>query len=512
MTINTLSDEIMLEIFDLCRAESCSGWILVHPKLEWQSLAFVCQRWRRIIFSSPRRLNLQLICTCGTPVKKNLKNLCRWTDFPLNLNIDYSPTLDNKNLTSHDKTNVIAGLRHPDRICSIRLTASKSQLKKIATFMQRPFPELTHLWLSSKCNTLNGMPILPASFLGASAPSLEEIYIENIHFPSLPTLLLSTSNLVVLRLCNIPDLSGLPLDTFVARLAALTKLETLMIHFRSPLRSPAPLTRSVFPALTTFGLRGEWECLDDIVALIDTPRLDDLRVSYIEPLNEPTSQFSKLAQFVTRTADLKTIRFTRAHVDFCDKMVSLNLHHVSAHRLRIRLSCLGIDQVPRLARVLAQSPAVLADVGHLSIGDMELVTLPQLREGMATEWLELLRPFAAVQTLEVSWWSGRLVARAFHRATLNTVAGVLPLPKIVAIHVRPYIRAIMSPDNHPISQRVSDLLLDRYRKLRRSSVLYSHRSSLQILALEDPKKSDGDGRRINAIFPFPLPIIYRLVG
>ena len=45
---------------------------------------------------------------------------------------------------------------------------------------------------------------------------------------------------------------------------------------------------------------------------------------------------------------------------------------------------------------------------------------------MDVEWLELLRPFAAVETLRVSWWSGWLVARALKRATGEMVAEVLP--------------------------------------------------------------------------------------
>ena len=285
------------------------------------------------------------------------------------------------------------------------------------------------------------MPILTASFLGGSAPSLEEICISGIPFPSLPTLLLSTSDLVVLRLYDIPYNGGLPPETIVARLAALTKLETLLIEFRGwqlrLQRPPAPPTRSVFPALTTFGFRGACEYLDDLVAQIDTPRLDDLRVFYIGPLNAQATQFSQLAQFVTRTADFKPARFTDARVEFRGNTVYITLdhhhhhhHHKSAHHnsssLTVQMSGIGLDrQVSQLARVLAQSAAVLADVGRLAIG--ERVRLPLWRDGMDVEWLELLRPFVAVETLRLSWWSGWLVAKALDRATPDTVAAVLPV-------------------------------------------------------------------------------------
>lgn len=428
LTISTLPDEILLEIFDFCRTESSSGWILVRPVLEWHRLAHVCRRWRQIIFSSPRRLDLQLICTYRTPVRKNLR---RWPAFPINIDYSTSGNLDSKSLAPYDKSNVIAALGHPDRVRRVRLSVTKLQLKKIATVMQRPFPALTHLWLSSKDSNV---PILTASFLGGSAPSLEEVCISGIPFPSLPTLLLSTSDLVVLRLYDIPYNGGLPPETIVARLAALTRLETLFIEFRGwqlrLQRPPAPPTRSVFPALTTFGFRGASEYLDDLVAQIDTPRLDDLRVFYIGPLNAQVTQFSQLAQFVTRTADFKPARFTDARVEFRGNTVYIILDAAAAHghhhhRLTVQMSCIGLDrQVSQVARVLAQSAAVLADVGRLSIG--ERVRLPLWRDGMDVEWLELLRPFAAVECLRVSWWSGWLLASALKHATAESVAGVLP--------------------------------------------------------------------------------------
>lgn len=431
-TISTLPDEILLEIFDFCRTESSSGWILVRPVLEWHRLAHVCRRWRQIIFSSPRRLDLQLICTYRTPVRKNLR---RWPAFPINIDYSTSGNLDSKSLAPYDKSNVIAALGHPDRVRRVRLSVTKLQLKKIATVMQRPYPALTHLWLSSKDSHV---PILTASFLGGSAPSLEEVCISGIPFPSLPTLLLSTSDLVVLRLYDIPYNGGLPPETIVARLAALTKLETLFIEFRGwqlrLQRPPAPPTRSVFPALTTFGFRGASEYLDDLVAQIDTPRLDDLRVFYIGPLNAQVTQFSQLAQFLSRTADFKPARFTDARVEFRGNTVYIILdapghHHKDVgrrhHCLTVQMSCIGLDrQVSQVARVLAQSAAVLADVGRLSIG--ERVRLPLWRDGMDVEWLELLRPFAAVETLRVSWWSGWLIARALERATAELAAGLLP--------------------------------------------------------------------------------------
>jgi hypothetical protein len=72
----------------------------------------------------------------------------------------------------------------------------------MATTMQEPFTELTRLRLSS---TDGDMPVLPGTFLGGSAPCLQDVLLDGIPFPSLPTLLSSASNLVTLKLDKIPQ-------------------------------------------------------------------------------------------------------------------------------------------------------------------------------------------------------------------------------------------------------------------------------------------------------------------
>ena len=59
-TINVLPDVALLEIFAFVvdDNDSIDAW---HP------LVHVCQKWRNIVFGSPRRLNLQLHCTAGRP-------------------------------------------------------------------------------------------------------------------------------------------------------------------------------------------------------------------------------------------------------------------------------------------------------------------------------------------------------------------------------------------------------------------------------------------------------------
>jgi len=165
------------------------------------------------------------------------------------------------------------------------------------------------------------------------------------------------------------------------------------------------------------------------VTQIDTPRLCDLRLFYIGPFNAQVTQLSQLAQFVSRTVDLKPARFNEARIEFRGSTVYVILDGEQGGRCPIRLtvqmSCIGLDrQVSQVARVLSRSSVVLSSVGRLSISERD--RLPLWRDDMDVEWLELLRPFAAVETLRVSWWSGWLVASALERATGEMVTGILP--------------------------------------------------------------------------------------
>ncbi|KAH9167925.1 hypothetical protein EDB89DRAFT_1643224 [Lactarius sanguifluus] len=235
MTINTLPDSVLLEIFDLCRMNHDIRLFPFYPILEWHRLVHVCQRWRHIVFASPIRLGLQLFCTHGTPVRKNLGY---WPPFPLIMDYHtYWGADDDEGVTLRDQDDVIAALEHPNRIRYIGISVTKSLLGKMATAMQGSFPVLTHLRLSSEDGDF---PVLPKGLLllGGSAPSLRVAHLEGIPFPSIPNLLLSAASLVNLQLLNIPKTGFVSPDTMVAGLAALTRLETLSIEFQSVDSSP----------------------------------------------------------------------------------------------------------------------------------------------------------------------------------------------------------------------------------------------------------------------------------
>jgi hypothetical protein len=230
---------------------------------EWQSLVHVCQRWRSIVFGPPRRLNLRLYCTPGTPARDLLDI---WPALPL---IIWGDT----KYPAESADNISAVLEHSERVRHIHLPSS--HLKNVSAAMKVPFPELTVLELHSDGVRV---PVLPDSFLGGSAPHLQSLALKRILSPGLPRLLCSATRLSFLRLHDIPYFGRFSPEAMVTAISTLTCLEFLSLRFQSFLSHPGwasrcqpPSTRSVLPVLRHIFFKGVSEYLDNIVAGIDTP-------------------------------------------------------------------------------------------------------------------------------------------------------------------------------------------------------------------------------------------------
>jgi hypothetical protein len=143
-----------------------------------------------VIFASPLRLNLELVCIAKTPARDRL-NL--WPPLPL---VIRSPGYDqtNRHFSTESVDNIIAVLERSDRVCQIELGGIRaSRMEELFAAAQVPFPELTHLWLGSELSHEIG-PVIPDSFLGGSGPRLEDLRLDRIPFPGLPEPLLSATS------------------------------------------------------------------------------------------------------------------------------------------------------------------------------------------------------------------------------------------------------------------------------------------------------------------------------
>jgi hypothetical protein len=253
VTIDVLPDDTLLCVFD--------WYVAVSPAVEaWHTLVHVCRQWRSVVFGSPRRLDLQVSCTAKKPVREMLDV---WPKFPITI-WGYDPP-------TRGVDNIVAALEQKDRIRRINLhVVETSQWEGIFAAMQEPFQALRDLRLESRNESA---PVLTNSFLGGSAPRLRTLWLSRVPLPGLPKMILSATELVQLSLYDVLHSGYISPEAVLAALSALTRLEILQLSFLSPLSRPVresrrlPLrTRSVLPALTSFGFRGVCEYLEDLVA------------------------------------------------------------------------------------------------------------------------------------------------------------------------------------------------------------------------------------------------------
>ena len=426
-----LSDDVLLEIFHFCQETYFESLEYDGYVEDWQVLVHVCQRWRQVVFASPLRLDLRILCDSRTPARKCLDI---WPTFPLLIEDFY---LNN----GIGIDNIIAALEHPHRVSAITLDeVTGPMLVRTITVMQEPFPALEKLFLCAP-DKLNDIPVLPSEFLGRSAPCLRVIQLLAIPFPGLPVLLLSTSNLLTLSLMDVPQTGYFPPEAMVAALATLTRLEVLDIGFRSPASRPdqirlPPITRTVLPVLRTFDFRGVREYLEDFVSRIDAPRLRGIWTHYFNQLVD--FEIPQLWQFVDRSEDLDQPRcclvyFGSDDVSFRAGLTTslyldeLEFDEDDSCQIEVEIICKGIDwQVSHIAQALNQisTASVLSDLLHFAIDSDSINRGPEDMDDI--EWLQLFRPFSSVQTLFVSRELAGHVSRSLENAAATMATEVLP--------------------------------------------------------------------------------------
>ena len=352
---------------------------------------------------SPRRLDLTLFCTYGTPVRKHLGCLPPVpviVDYLTFSNLALRPVLDYED-------DIIAALEHPERVRIIKLSVTSHLLEMMALVIQESFPALTTLWLSSKDRNA---PVLPDAFSIGPAPHLLQILLEGISFLALPTLLLSANNLVDLQLKHIPQSGYISPEAMVASLAPLNRLDTLCICFKAPISNLPPRSSHVTPrhilfSLLTFKFHGPSDYLEHFLAQIDTPRLCSIDITYFNQLD---FQVPQLSEFVRRTEHLGLSQSRHSHgrIRISSLYVELDFQDEGHHgtRLTLRISCKWLDwQVLHLSQIFGQSPALVSNVDYLSIDENDPKPEPGWKDSMDdTDWLELLRPFTVVKMLRGS--------------------------------------------------------------------------------------------------------------
>ena len=432
VTVEDLPNDVLLEIFYFyVVGYQDQGFIDIGTtkrEIEsWQLLVHVCRRWRSVVFEFPRRLNLQLCCT---PVPSARMSLNVWPSLPLQI-YGYGPE------TPVD--NVIATLKHSDRICKIRINCHLYtiwEVEKLWTAMQVPFPELATLNLSvirTRIRSWAVAPVLPDSFLGGSAPRLRSLDLNSIPFPGIPKLLLSATHLVQLRLYNIPHSGYISPEAMVTYLSALTSLKWLQLGFESPescpdLETQPPFlpTRFVLPTLAEFWFKGASEYLEEFLARINAPQVYQLSIMFFNDIHFDASE---LIQFISRTPKLGV--YDEAWLIFDGRRALVRLEprpKPSNHRMvEVNILCKVSDwQLSSLAQICTLSLHPLLTMENLYIYEDLYPQLDWKDDIENTEWLDLLHPFTAVKNLHLSEQFAPRIASALQELTGGRTTEVLP--------------------------------------------------------------------------------------
>ena len=424
--IDMLSDDVLLEIFDFYVSEDSdddSDDEDFKKEIEkWQTLVHVCRRWRSVVFGSPRRLNLRLVCTSETPARNTLDV---WPSLPLIIGDSADAT------KAKGADEILAVLGRSDRVVKIDLfNVDGSDLENVLAVMQVPFPELTDLLLISDHGKVSA---LPNSFLGGSTPRLQSLQLASVSFPGLPKLLLSATHLVTLYLVDIPHSGYFSPEAMVTALSSSPTLDHLVIQFESPQSRPdwanrrlPPPTRAFLPVLTIFRFKGACEYLEDLVTGIDVPRLNKLYITFFNQIVFDTPQF---IQFVRRSPTFETFEKALVVFEHGAARVNLTSSQISGYgRLKVKIPCMELDwQVSSMEQVCTLCLPPLSTLEDVYLYE-SLYSQPIWQDNIEnTLWLELLQPFAAVKNLYLSKeFASRIIGPALQELTGGRMAEVLP--------------------------------------------------------------------------------------
>jgi hypothetical protein len=481
ISIDILPDDVLLEIFDFYVGADLliQKGILVDV---WRTLVHVCRRWRSLVFGSPRRLKLRLVCINRTPTRKTLDV---WPALPLIIRGHASKFV---------MDNFIAALERRDRVCKIELSYYTSlESGGFWAAMQEPFPELTHLRLEARGEPRfgdieSGWLVHPGeqdisdSFLGGSAPRLQFFWMNAVRLQGLQKLLLSATHLIELRLSDIPDY--ISSQRMATCLSVLTNLQTLSLvfghHMYPPYqesRHPSPPTRVVLPALTYFQFSGVSKYLENLMALIDTPELNRLFITFYQRV----SNTLELAQFVSRMPKLGLAH--EARMVFHDLRVAIKVR-LPSQIFGHKLLDVGISsgdfrdspmygeldrQLSSLAQVCASLPTV-SMVENLYIYEASPSELIWSENMESTRWLELLRSFIALKNLYLFKDFVPRIASALEDLEEGSITELLPSLQNIFVqglqpsgHIEEGIRQFIAARRcigHPISVSTWDIKYD----------------------------------------------------
>ena len=391
--INMLDHDSLVNIFNHCRLGNVDNWNRQHT---WCKLAHVCRRWRYLIYDSLSLLDMCLLITNGSPPMDLLAHL---PPMPLVIECENNITA----WVRPDEENVYTGLQHPDRLRRVVLQGPSPSLRTCLIALNELFPRLEYLSIESTMKEEASL-VLPSTF---RAPNLRHLAFHDIGLPVQLSLSASTNALVTLTITHIAAPCYFHPKHLVMQLRDLPYLEELSIGFAVPIPRPpavdkllpAPIPRVTLPILKRFTFRGVVVYLENLIAQIYTPLLEQLDVTLLFQL---TFALVNLNQFVH---SIERLRCHSARVLFrrsCTSMVTSNGDPQDGGGLTISVICEPLDwQIDSTTQVCGALAQVLSSIEELTL-DLEAGIPFDGENGLdSTLWHGLLLPFGGVRRLHI---------------------------------------------------------------------------------------------------------------
>ena len=388
-----LNQDTLLQIFIHYRLQHKEHW---NTRFPWLKLTHICRRWRDLVYDSSSVLDMRLLLTNNSPSIQTLSHFP-----PLPLVITYS---DRMAIAPKDEINLLFGLQQYGRVRQVDLRAPSSSFRMWFRKMNRPFPGLEELSLSS--TTTETSLVLPDTL---QAPGLRHLALGGIGLPT--ALLSSTIALSTLSLTQIRASCYFPPRHLVTLLQVLPCIEELTISFSISIPRPssegelllAPIPPVALPNLRLLKFEGVDVYLDNLVAQINTPLLERLDLTLHFDIG---FTLVNLTEFIQRTEGFTCLV---CRVIFNKDGASIVAGYdeqqqgVGKSSLHVNVNCKSLDwQIGSAADVCSALGEVLSTVEDLTL-DLHVIGMPSDWESTLDSvlWHELLLPFTGVKKLHI---------------------------------------------------------------------------------------------------------------
>jgi hypothetical protein len=272
---------------------------------------------------------------------------------------------------------------------------------------------------------------IPDTFLNGSAPSLKDLVLREVSFPSLPRFFSSTSNLTSLHLYQIPDSGYILPKTMATSLIIDFDFPTLQPQRR--IRSSAPPSQFVFPALTQLVFGGVSEYFEALITFIDAPLLNDFRISLFHQLvfDMPQTVRFFVDHLNTFRSSILTLIFDPSYEAFIS--LTSNTLCDSPNSLSWCFECDRSDwQVRSVAQISSMMRAILPFLSSVESLEIRYPDRSDSSQGIqqvemdSTLWSQLFHSLISVQSLDIPATVESSISAVLHGLTGESAAKILP--------------------------------------------------------------------------------------